>query len=118
MKDEEHLEQRALFEWAAHMAKTNPAYGLLLAIPNGGHRHISVATKLKREGVRSGVPDIFLACPRKAMGGLWIELKKPKGGRVSPEQKDWISRLVWAGYQAEVCHGWEAAKQVIEKYLS
>jgi hypothetical protein len=38
------------------------------------------------EGVSPGVPDLFI--PDWL---LWVEMKREKGGRVSPEQKDWIS---------------------------
>ena len=46
------------------MEGRHPQLALIFAIPNGGKRHIGTARKLKAEGVRSGVPDIFLACPR------------------------------------------------------
>ena len=60
---------------------------LLFAIPNGGARHIKTARELKAEGVRKGVPDLFLAYPHNGYSGLFIEMKKRYGGRVSPEQK-------------------------------
>ena len=58
----EHEEQCALFEWADCWFPMVSA--LLFAIPMGGHRHIAVAAKLKAEGVKAGVPDIFFALPK------------------------------------------------------
>lgn len=44
-------------------------------------------------------------------------LKRLKGGRVSEEQKGWLSALTRQGYLAVVCKGWVEAKGVIEGYL-
>lgn len=35
----------------------------LFAIPNGGERHAAVANKMKVEGAKAGVYDLFLPCP-------------------------------------------------------
>jgi hypothetical protein len=59
------------------------------AVPNGGHRHIAVATKLKAEGVRAGVPDLALIHQGRYYG---IEIKTVKG-RLSVNQKTMISLI-------------------------
>lgn len=111
----EHTHQVTLMQWF------NLAYpklaNRLFAIPNGGHRNIKVAAKLKKEGVQRGVPDCFLPIPKKGFHGLFIELKAPKG-RATTEQKDWVSFLTSQGYKADVCHGWEAARDLIASYLN
>jgi len=116
-KNEEHQEQCALIQWAKLQAKTTPALSMLFAIPNGGARSVITGAMLKREGVQKGIPDLFLAVPRRACGGLFIEMKKKKGGVVSQEQREWIAKFVWQGYQAEICNGWEEARDIIIKYL-
>jgi hypothetical protein len=50
--------------------------------------------------------------------GLFIEMKRTKGGRTSEEQREWIAELNKAGYRAVVCKGWEEARDEIMKYLS
>lgn len=115
---DEHTEQVALFRWAALTSRRLPQLKLLYAIPNGGHRHKAVAAKLKAEGVKSGVPDVFLPVPSGGFHGLYIEMKRRKGGTVSAEQKRWIEALGDQGYLVEVCKGWESAVAVIEDYLS
>lgn len=50
--------------------------------------------------------------------GLFIELKRIKGGSVSKEQKDFISFLNNQGYLAVVCKGHKEAIVVIEQYLA
>jgi len=112
----EHEEQCALFEWADWYLPTVSA--LLFAIPMGGHRHKAVAAKLKAEGVKAGVPDIFFALPRNGKHGLFIEMKRIKGGSVRREQKAMIDRLRAAGYQVEVCKGFEAARNVLVNYVN
>lgn len=111
----EHAEQVTLVQW---FDRTFPELkGRLFAIPNGGHRHKAVATKQKMEGQRPGVPDLCLPIPAGGYHGLFIELKRVKGGRVSPEQKDWMAFLSSQGYRAEVCNGAAEAIAVIDSYL-
>ena len=57
----EHHEQCALFAWLR--LQWPDLDRVSFAIPNGGHRHKAVAGKLKAEGVKAGVPDIFIAYP-------------------------------------------------------
>ena len=112
-KQVEHQHQKALFKWANQV----PGLHVMYAIPNGGQRHVLVAKKMKAEGVKSGVPDIFLPIMRGVFGGLYIELKAPKTGKVSDNQNQWLSALRDEGYQVAVCFGWESAKETIENYL-
>lgn len=114
----EHEEQCALFEWAAWMSRQTPELELLHAIPNGGKRDIRTAARLKAEGVKPGVPDICLPVPRGGFHGLYIELKRRKGGTVSKEQQAWISALTSQGYVCAVCHGAAAAKEEILAYMA
>lgn len=113
----EHEEQVALFQWAEVAKKKYPQLANMIAVPNGGHRHISVARKLKAEGVKSGYPDILLDWPSGIYHGLRIELKRRKGGVISASQKVWLERLNAAGYLAMVCRGWDEAREAIENYL-
>jgi hypothetical protein len=68
---------------------------------------------LKAEGVSSGVPDLFVPA-----WGLWVEMKRTKGGAVSAEQKDWIKYLEEVGYCVKVCKGAEAAKGQIQAFFN
>jgi hypothetical protein len=115
-KRSEHAEQTALMTWCRYNRARWPELDLLYAIPNGGHRHIAVAGKMKAEGVRRGVPDLCLPVARGLWHGLYIELKTSTG-RTTPEQREWIARLQGQGYRVEVCKGWPAAAAVIEDYM-
>lgn len=110
----EHAEQCAVVKW---FDMQYPALrGRLFAVPNGGARHPAVAGKLKAEGVRKGVPDLWLPVPAHGLHGLVIELKA-KGGRLTPEQDDWINFLGGKGYMAVLCVGADAAMETIRGYL-
>ena len=113
----EAQEQKTLFQWAAMMAGKWPELQWMYAIPNGGSRHPVEARHLKDQGVKAGIPDIFLPCARGGFHGLYIEMKRRKGGRVSDEQKTAIGALRKLGYCAEVCQGWESAMDLITKYM-
>lgn len=63
---------------------------------------------LKAEGVQAGVPDLFVPAWL-----LWIEMKREKGGTLSPAQNDWISYLDDCGYQCIVGQGFEDARRQI-----
>jgi hypothetical protein len=88
---------------------------LLFAIPNGGHRHPGVGAKLKAEGVKAGIPDLFLAIPAHEYHGLFIEMKKP-GGATSKAQLEWHQALRDQGYKVAIAYGHEEALEIIEEY--
>lgn len=110
-------EQEALFDWARVRICKYPELRLLHHIPNGGSRNPIEAARLKGQGVKPGVPDLCLPVARGGFHGLYIEMKRRKGGRISPEQEAWLRELRKQGFRAEVCRGWEEAKNTLEEYL-
>lgn len=110
----EHEEQVTLFTWF----RMRYAGMLMYAIPNGGARSSITGARLREEGVLAGVPDIFLPCPSGGKHGLYIEMKRQKGGRVSAPQKAVMQALRMQGYEVAVCHGWQEARDYIEQYLA
>ena len=113
----EEIEQEHVFLWASMEERAYPELAMLYAIPNGGKRAIKTAVALKKQGVKRGVPDMCLPVPRGGFNGLYIELKRVKGGTVSDEQREWIAALNTQGYKAIVCHGAEEAIEQIRGYL-
>lgn len=143
----EHAEQKALFAWCNcaamygfdaaddnrfYNAKTRPdifstheipTLRYLFAIHNQGHGDAIRGARARAEGVKAGVPDLMLPVPVFVSNelrylGLFIELKKRKGGVVSSEQKDWLNFLEVSGYYPIVCHGWREAADTIKLYLN
>ena len=107
-------EQQALIRWAAYHPICSKH---LFSIPNGGSRNKIEAAKLKREGVKKGVSDLFLAYPRPGCHGLWLEMKRKGKFVLSPEQGQWIDLMRGVNYRAEVALGWEDAVRIIKDYL-
>ena len=105
-KHSEHSEQVGFVNW--FRAKYPDT--LIFAIPNGEKRSISVATRLKAEGVTRGIPDLYIpSC------NLWVEMKRATGGRLSPDQKKVIEYLRSVGHTVIVGKGaGDASKQVLE----
>ena len=110
-------EQKIIFRWAEYSKGAHPELEQLFSIPNGGSRNRIEALNLKLQGVKSGVPDICLPVPCGDYHGLWIELKRTKGGVVSDAQKEWIEMLNERGYLAVVAKGATEAIKVISDYL-
>jgi len=121
----EHQHQVALISWARRtrvpdaddvMPKAVIA-DYLLAIPNGGHRNVMEAVRLKREGVKAGVSDLLLPLQRQGYGGLWLELKAP-GNKPTKHQRSWLDIMTVAGYRAEWADDWVKASMIILDYVS
>lgn len=113
----ESIEQQQLMAWAALEAHKYPCLRLLHAIPNGGKRGKVTAAIMQAEGVKRGVPDLFLPVPRGGYHGLYIEMKRQRGGQVSGHQVWWLNALREQGYRTAVCKGFEPARRVILDYL-
>ena len=116
MRRSESTEQMTLIDWCNINTCIYPELELIYHIPNEGKRSNYQGKKLKREGLKKGVPDLCLPVPRKNYHGLYIEMKYGNG-RTSKEQREWINKLNEQGYKAVVCNGFEEAKETIEKYI-
>jgi len=112
----ESQEQVAFMQWVDMFFNGNEEF--VFAIPNGGLRNVVVAKKMKAEGVKPGVPDLFFTLARGGYHGLFIEMKRIKGGSTSKDQKDKIERLRNCGYKVDVCKGFDEAKKSILEYVS
>jgi len=116
MKKTEHQHQAALITWANAMSGLHPELRWLHAIPNGGQRNVITGVKLKAEGVKAGVSDLFLPVARHGYHGLYIEMKAEKG-RTRPNQLEFMGFVTGEGYKAVVCHDWTVARDEIQWYL-
>lgn len=114
----ESVEQQTLIKWARLARGKYPELDMLYHITNEGKRSVVTCARLKSEGLKPGVPDLCLAVARGGAHGLYIEMKRTKGGRVSPQQAAWLEKLAHEGYATAICRGWEQARDVIERYLA
>ncbi len=63
----------------------------------------------------SGVPDLFLPVPRGCFHGLYIEMKSDKG-RVTDNQRWFLSKTEGLGYKTAVCYSAKEAIETIQDY--
>lgn len=115
----EHQEQCALIEWWDRGG--HHAYGLtiyhLFAIPNAGAgASRGQAGKMRAEGARAGIPDLFLAVPRGEWGGMFIEMKRRDG---KPSFAQEVAMLALGKrYRCVVARGYDEAVGAIHDYLA
>lgn len=116
MRQEEHKIQCAIVKWFYY---AYPALrgGLLFAVPNGGHRNIQTAARLKAEGVTSGVSDLLLLVPKREYHGLCVEVKTPVG-RQSDNQKNWQRAIEAQGYKYSIVRSLDEFAELVRWYLN
>lgn len=115
----EEVEQIQLMDWVERVGTAQyPELAMLHHIPNGGKRGKGEAGRFRAMGTKSGVPDLCLPVPRGPYHGLYIELKRLRGGTLRPDQHQWLDALTAQGYVACMCRGQEAAKKALLWYLS
>lgn len=99
-------EQKAVIEWSLMYDKLK----WLHAIPNGAFlagdkkRRAAQMAKLKSQGLKVGVLDLFLPVVMPPYHGLYIEMKRPDGkGKLTQEQKDFRDHCEMQGYKVLKC---------------
>jgi hypothetical protein len=90
---------------------------LIFAVPNGGKRDPKEAKRLVDEGVKAGVSDLFVAEAREGYNGLFIEMKRSKGGKVSEKQENFMEAATARGYKCIVSYGAEEAFRDLQYYI-
>jgi hypothetical protein len=110
MKQEEHLLQVAICKWLDY-TQDFPYF----AIPNGGLRHKLVAIKLKREGAKSGVADMFWMVSNDNWKGLFVEVKIEQG-KQSLSQKEFGAVVMKHGYYYAVVISIDDCINLIERF--
>jgi hypothetical protein len=112
----EHDEQKAVIDWCDDYAQLRWRKSVngkfpIFAVPNAAKRGPRLSAFLIAEGLRSGVPDLFVAVARGKFNGLFIEMKFGKN-TTSDTQKEWIEFLSSENYKTCVC--WSAAEAINE----
>lgn len=109
---QEHL---AFMDWV----RLNPRVSqCLIHIANEYDGGIRRGYQRKLMGVKSGVSDFLLVIPSRGYHGLFLELKRLSGGRVTETQKSWLTLVQSLGYAGEVCYGCSDAISKVEAYLT
>lgn len=88
----------------------------IVHIPNEGKRSAVAGGILKRAGMQSGFPDLFIPKASKGYHGLFIEMKVGKN-KPTERQNEWLKTLSEEGYAVCVRYGSADAIATIERYL-
>lgn len=123
----EHQEQVAVIDWFERYARTRGlSPTLLFAIPNGAYlagdatRRAMQMIRLKRSGLRAGMPDLMLAISRwharPVSAGLFVEMKRA-GGTTTVAQETVGDILHRHGYRVIVAQGADEAIRAIRAYI-
>jgi hypothetical protein len=112
----EHGHQMALF--CALQQTHDPIFDMLFAIPNGGKRDAVTAARLKAEGVKAGVPDLFFPVARGGWYGACVEMKlvDAPDSAWKTAQRLWCDRLIAQNYYYFVACGWLQAYNFLVAY--
>lgn len=89
---------------------------IIFAIPNGGKRNVIEASKMKREGVLAGMPDLMILKPNKQKYGLFMETKSKKG-KQSKEQIEVMEYCICNNYQYNEYRTFEDFVQIVTNYF-
>ena len=82
----------------------------------------ALVTQAKKDGVLclklapkglAGWPDRTLLADGRVM---FIETKRPQGGRLSPQQRYWLRVLTDHGFTAVVCKDADEARQIVRDF--
>jgi len=114
----EDKEQIALIKWARRHANEYNGLKWLYAITNENSEGPAKGAYRKAMGVNAGVSDLCLPYPKEPYYGLYIEMKKRKGGRASAKQKEFKVYCSLVGYKCVICKGAAEAKQAILDYYN
>ena len=82
----EHDEQVKVIQWCD--AHPNPRVSRIYSHLNGLRAPIGAVIKAKASGGRKGIPDLFLPIPCGQYHGLYIEMKRLKGGSLTQVTND------------------------------
>jgi hypothetical protein len=115
-RSSEAAEQSAVIEWAEWNKGKYPCLRWLYHIPNGGSRHPAEAIRLKAQGVKAGVSDLFLPYPCGGYAGIFIEMKHGRNGTTAA-QEEFLAYAASVGYKTAVCWSADEAMAVIKGYL-
>lgn len=119
----ETVDQQCFFSWLGSTARLYPedsrmreTLSWIHSVPNGAHTSKGHAKRLIAEGLTAGILDISCDEPCGEWHGLRIEMKR-KGGRISPEQKAYMSYLDRVKIRRAVCYSWTEAARLLIEYL-
>ena len=112
----EHQIQSAFFKIVTLHERTYPMIKIMFAVPNAAKRSMALASMLKAEGMRSGVPDVMFPYNNGKYNGLALEFKSEKG-KATENQLMWIASLQEYGWDCFIVNNSELAWNHVLDYI-
>lgn len=112
----EHDTQAAFMQYVRYREVDMPELQWLHAIPNGGARNAVTGARMKEEGVRKGIWDLFFPFASNGYSGLYIEFKYGKN-KLSPEQVAFGEFVQKQGYKTGVAYTADEAIEILQEYI-
>ena len=86
-------------------------------VANERKTSFQAGARLKKKGVKSGVPDCLIFEPRGYYVGLAIELKI-KPNETTDNQIKWLTELSLKNWHCVVCYNIDEVIKVLDEYLN
>jgi hypothetical protein len=116
--EHEDAAQIAVVEWARENADQWHCLADLFAVMNSAMVKPSARERFTQMGRLAGVTDLIMLEPRGGYCGMLLEMKREKGGRLSPEQIAFIERHRRRGYFVRVAAGRHEGIAALQEYLA
>lgn len=117
MAFEEDNQLMRFFQWVRFNENKNPSFQSIYHIANERKATPQAGARLKKKGVRRGIPDVCVPIASGVFHGLYIEFKI-KPNKLTPEQKNIANLLIAQGYCVQIAWSAEEAIKILERYLS
>ena len=113
LKSSEAQEQVLFFDYL----KLHPRlYAVSYHIPNEGKRSPVQGHRLRKQGLKAGVPDVFIGIACGGYHGLFIEFKYGRN-KLTVLQQEVIKSLQIEGYAVALCYSAKEAAEDLNNYL-
>jgi hypothetical protein len=110
LEEEDHIALAELLDYAKILYFHTPNELMVKNLPD--KQRWRILNKMIKMGAKSGVPDFVILTRPPLMPearAVFLELKRRKGGKVSPTQANWHKALRSEGFSVIVAHGFDEA---------
>lgn len=114
-------EQKAFIKWLREQNKTKPKENQwkITASGNGfvlgSDSNYKYMASLKAQGLDVGELDVKI-CPGKGLT-IYVEMKRIRGSKVSPEQQERVDWYNANGYPSKICYGADMAIEFVNEII-
>lgn len=115
LEEEDHIALAELLDYAKILYFHTPNELMVKGLPD--KQKFRILNKMKKMGMKSGVPDLLILTRPSLLPNtraVFLELKRRKGGKVTPKQQDWHDALAKEGFLVIVAHGFDEAVKKLE----